>query len=59
MAKISELSIDIQDLLFRGLGFNTIAHILEIPVSWVYEVATQAQEFDQYIIDNDFVDEYE
>jgi hypothetical protein len=59
MTRLSDLSIDIQELLFRGLGFNTIAYILEIPVSWVYEVATQAQEFDQYIIDNDFVDEHE
>ena len=53
MAKISELSIDIQDLLFRGLGFNTIAHILEIPVSWVYEVASRSEELEQYAIDEE------
>ena len=58
MSKINELSMDIQELLNRGYSYNTIAQILEIPVSWVSETVDQVQDFDQYVIDNDFMDDY-
>lgn len=37
MSRMSELDIDIQDLLEKGRSAMEIARELEIPVSWVYE----------------------
>jgi hypothetical protein len=41
MSAMSELSVDIHNMLTEGFSPNTIARILEIPVSWVYETMTQ------------------
>jgi hypothetical protein len=46
MSVISELSIDIHNMLTEGFSPNTIARILEIPVSWVYETMTQECDVD-------------
>jgi NADH:ubiquinone oxidoreductase subunit E len=40
MSVMSELHLDIQEMLLNGdKSFEEIANILEIPVSWVTEVA--------------------
>lgn len=36
MSKMSDLSLDIQDMLDDDVAPRDIARILEIPVSWVY-----------------------
>ena len=46
MSIMKDLSIDIQDMLTQGFSPNTIARILEIPVSWVYETMTQECDVD-------------
>jgi hypothetical protein len=37
MSKMSELSLDIRNMLDDDVAPRDIARILEIPVSWVYE----------------------
>lgn len=37
MSRMSDLNIDIQDLLAKGRSPMDVARELEIPVSWVYE----------------------
>ena len=44
MSKISELSIDIQEMLEEGYRPVTIATMLGVPVTWVYDVAEIQQE---------------
>lgn len=44
MSIMKDLSIDIQDMLTQGFSPNTIARILEIPVSWVYETMSNPSE---------------
>lgn len=44
MAAMSDLSVDIQDMLNQGYSPKTISLILEIPVSWVYETMPTDQE---------------
>jgi hypothetical protein len=44
MSAMSELSIDIHNMLTEGFSPNTIARILEIPVSWVYETMSNPSE---------------
>jgi len=46
MSAMSELSIDIHNMLTNGFSPNTIARILEIPVNWVYETMTQECDVD-------------
>ena len=36
MSRMSDLSLDIQDMLDEDVAPRDIARILEIPVSWVY-----------------------
>jgi len=43
MSRMSELDVDIQDLLEKGKSPMEVARELEIPVTWVYE----AQEMDE------------
>jgi hypothetical protein len=56
MSSINNLTLDIQELLDRGFSYNTVAHILEIPVSWVTEVSTQ---YDDLEYEPDYGDLYE
>jgi DNA invertase Pin-like site-specific DNA recombinase len=44
MSILKDISIDIQDMLTQGFSPNTIARILEIPVSWVYETMSNPSE---------------
>ena len=39
MSKMADLSLEIQDLLERGSDPVTLAKILEIPITWVYETS--------------------
>ena len=39
MSKMSDLSFDIKDMLEAGYLPVTVARILEIPITWVYETA--------------------
>ena len=39
MSKMSDLSFEISDMLEAGYLPVTVARILEIPISWVYETA--------------------
>lgn len=38
MSKISDLYIDIEQLLAQGVPPEQVAEICEVPVAWVYEV---------------------
>lgn len=38
MSKISEMEIEIGEMLNAGHSPDTISHALEIPIAWVYEV---------------------
>lgn len=59
MSRMSELVIDIQEDLEKGiLSFAEIAAKHEVPSSWVVEVADAMRETDQYIIENDYMDDY-
>lgn len=42
---MSNLSLEIETMLEQEFSPATIALILEIPVSWVYEVVDNADEF--------------
>jgi hypothetical protein len=39
MSKMADLSLDITDMLSKGTHPATISAVLEVPVSWVYEVS--------------------
>ena len=39
MSNMSDLSFDIKDMLEAGYLPVTVARILEIPITWVYETA--------------------
>ena len=57
MSKMNDLCIQIQEDLEAGkLSFAEIAAKHEVPSSWVSEVAKALQ--DQYIIENDYMDDY-
>lgn len=45
MSVMSSLSLEIEDMLEQDFSPATIALILEIPVSWVYEVVDNIDEF--------------
>ena len=44
MSRMSELSIEIETMLGRGTHPATISAVLEVPVSWVYEVLDHEKE---------------
>ena len=44
MGKVSNLILEIQDLLVSGLDADQIARRLDIPESWVYDAAKMMQE---------------
>lgn len=44
MSKMAELDLEINELLEEGYRPVTIASILNVPVTWVYEVAENHQE---------------
>lgn len=52
MSKMSEISIEIQNYLEQQVHPASIARILEIPLSWVYEtlesMEAESEDFDPY-----------
>ena len=44
MSRMSDLDVDIQDLLEKGRSPMDVARELEIPVSWVYEKPEAVEE---------------
>jgi hypothetical protein len=44
MSRMSELDVDIQDLLEKGKSPMEVARELEIPVSWVFETQESVEE---------------
>lgn len=62
MSKMNNLFISIQEDLDEGkLSFAEIASKHEVPSSWVVEVADamkEMDEIDQYIMENDYMDDY-
>jgi len=50
MSKMADLSIEINDLLEEGYLPVTVARILEVPITWVYEAseADSAEELSPY-----------
>ena len=45
MSVMSNLSLEIETMLEQDFSPATIALILEIPISWVYEVSETANDF--------------
>ena len=41
MSAMSNLHLDIENMIIEGLSFEEIACRLEVPISWVSEVAAQ------------------
>jgi hypothetical protein len=48
MSKMSELSLEISDMLEAGYLPVTVAKMLEIPINWVYETADVEEELSPY-----------
>ena len=44
MSKMSELALDIEMMLEKGDHPSTISAVLEVPVTWVYEVMEEIQD---------------
>jgi hypothetical protein len=44
MSKLSDLSVQIDDMLELGMEPETIARVLEIPAAWVFVEIEQDQE---------------
>jgi hypothetical protein len=51
MSNMSNLSIEIGDMLESGYLPVTIAHILEIPITWVYETSETKDDVSEDITD--------
>ena len=44
MSAMSDLSLDIMEMLEQGMATGAVAHALDVPVSWVYEAMEMAME---------------
>ena len=47
MSKVNELYMDIELMLEKGTHPATISAVLDVPVSWVYEVLDDAEKPDE------------
>ena len=47
MSKVNELYLDIELMLEQGTHPATISAVLDVPVSWVYEVLEDAEKPDE------------
>jgi hypothetical protein len=47
MSKVNELYMDIELMLEQGTHPATISAVLDVPVSWVYEVLEDAEKPDE------------
>jgi len=52
MGKISNLVLEIQDLLVSGLDAEQISRRLDVPVSWVYEAADMMNDMEPFDYDD-------
>lgn len=55
MSKMAELALEIEDMLEQGTHPSTISAVLEVPVSWVYEVSDflkENEDFDPFLTVN-------
>ena len=54
MSKMADLCMEIEEMLEKGDHPATISAVLEVPVSWVYEVSDQkeTEEFDPFLTVN-------
>ena len=48
MSKMSDLTVEISDMLEAGYLPVTVARMLEIPVNWVYETADPEEELSPF-----------
>jgi hypothetical protein len=52
MSKMSDLSIEIEDLLVQGVHPTKIAKLLQVPLTWVYDtlesMESDSEDFDPY-----------
>lgn len=52
MSKMSEISLEIQDLLEAGVNPVRIAKLLEVPLTWVYDtlesMESDSEAYDPY-----------
>jgi hypothetical protein len=48
MSKMSDLTVEISDMLEAGYLPVTVAPLLEIPVNWVYETADPEEELSPF-----------
>lgn len=48
MSKMSELVIDIEELLQQNYSVNTIAKVLNIPIEWVQSVSSTYESDENY-----------
>ena len=59
MSKFRDLVIDIQEDIEAGvLSFSQIALKREVPYSWVEQIAQEMLEQEQYVMENDYMDDY-
>lgn len=47
MSKVNELYLDIELMLERGDHPATISAVLDVPVSWVYEVLEESEKAEE------------
>ena len=46
MSKMADLHVEIEEMLFKGTHPSTISAVLEVPVTWVYEVSDSVDNTD-------------
>lgn len=48
MSKMSDLALEISDMLEAGYLPVTVAKMLDVPINWVYETADATEEFSPF-----------
>ena len=52
MSKMSEISLEIQDLLVEGVHPTKVAKLLKVPLTWVYDTLEmmefESEQYDPY-----------
>jgi hypothetical protein len=52
MSKMSDLSLEIHQMLDEGFRPNTISCLLGVPIEWVYNIADTEKESDPWLTTN-------
>jgi hypothetical protein len=47
MSKVAELYTEVSEMLEKGTHPATISAVLDVPISWVYEVLDEAEKPDE------------